>query len=34
MPLEERFVACPGCGSTAVRLVAGAELRLAEMEVE
>lgn len=34
MPLEERFVACPGCGSTAVRLMAGAELRLAEMEVE
>lgn len=34
MSLEERFAACPGCGSIAVDLVAGAELRLAEMEVE
>ena len=34
IPLEERFAACPGCGSLAVQLVAGADLCLAEMEVE
>jgi hydrogenase nickel incorporation protein HypA/HybF len=32
--LEERFAACPVCGNARVRMTAGGELRLAEMEVE
>jgi hydrogenase nickel incorporation protein HypA/HybF len=32
--LEERFAACPACGNRRVRMTAGDELRLAEMEVE
>ena len=32
--LEERFAACPACGNARVRMTAGDELRLAEMEVE
>ena len=34
VPLEERFAACPLCGIAQVRMTAGDELRLAEMEVE
>lgn len=34
VPLMERFAACPSCGSAEVRMTAGGELRLAEMEVE
>jgi hydrogenase nickel incorporation protein HypA/HybF len=34
VPLAERFAACPTCGNPQVRLTAGDELRLAEMEVE
>ena len=34
VPLEERFAACPLCGSAPVRMTAGDELRVAEMEVE
>jgi len=34
VPLAERFAACPTCGNPRVRLTAGDELRLAEMEVE
>ena len=34
VPLAERFAACPLCGMAPVRLTAGDELRLAEMEVE
>ena len=34
VPLEERFAACPLCGNAHVRMTAGDELRLAEMEVE
>ena len=34
VPLDERFAACPLCGNTRVRMTAGDELRLAEMEVE
>jgi hydrogenase nickel incorporation protein HypA/HybF len=34
VPVEERFAACPICGDGPVRLVAGDELRLAELEVE
>lgn len=33
VPLDERFGACPVCGA-GVRITAGAELRVAEMEVE
>ena len=33
VPLEERFGACPTCGG-GVRMIAGDELRVAEMEVE
>jgi hydrogenase nickel incorporation protein HypA/HybF len=34
VPLEERFGACPICGGAGVRMIAGDELRVAEMEVE
>jgi len=34
VPLEERFAACPWCGDARVRMTAGLELRLSEMEVE
>jgi len=34
VPLDERFAACPLCGSTQIRMTAGDELRLAELEVE
>jgi hydrogenase nickel incorporation protein HypA/HybF len=34
VPLVERFAACPACGSAEVRMTAGDELRLAEMEVD
>ena len=34
MALEERFAACPDCGSVPLRMTAGNEVRLAEMEVE
>ncbi len=34
VPLEERFAACPVCGTAPVRMTAGDELRLTEMEVE
>ncbi len=34
VPLEERFAACPLCGNAPVRMTAGDELRVAEMEVE
>jgi hydrogenase nickel incorporation protein HypA/HybF len=33
-PLDERFAACPCCGSTKVRMTAGDEFSLAELEVE
>jgi len=33
VPLEERFATCPVCGAD-VRMTAGDELRVAEMEVE
>jgi hydrogenase nickel incorporation protein HypA/HybF len=32
--LQERFTACPGCGGVPLRIVAGDEMRLAELEVE
>jgi hydrogenase nickel incorporation protein HypA/HybF len=32
--LCERFAACPVCGDTQVRMTAGGELRLSELEVE
>jgi hydrogenase nickel incorporation protein HypA/HybF len=32
--LDERFASCPVCGHAHVRLTAGNELRVAEMEVE
>ena len=32
--LGERFAACPACGNARVRMTAGGELRLAQMEVE
>jgi len=32
--LGERFAACPACGSIRVRMTAGNELSVAEMEVE
>jgi hydrogenase nickel incorporation protein HypA/HybF len=34
VPLEERFASCPLCGNVHVRMTAGDELRVAEMEVE
>jgi hydrogenase nickel incorporation protein HypA/HybF len=34
VPIEERFAACPVCGHAGVRMTAGDELRVAEMEVE
>ena len=34
VPLEERFSPCPLCGNVHVRMTAGDELSLAEMEVE
>jgi hydrogenase nickel incorporation protein HypA/HybF len=34
VPLAERFAACPDCGDGPVRMTAGDELRLAELEVE
>jgi hydrogenase nickel incorporation protein HypA/HybF len=34
VPLAERFAACPLCGNAPVRMTAGDELRVAEMEVE
>ncbi len=34
VPLAQRFAACPVCGDGPVRMVAGDELRLAELEVE
>jgi hydrogenase nickel incorporation protein HypA/HybF len=32
--LEERFAACPSCGDAQVRMTAGGDLRVSEMEVE
>jgi hydrogenase nickel incorporation protein HypA/HybF len=34
VPLDDRFSACPLCGDAHVRVTAGDELRLIEMEVE
>jgi hydrogenase nickel incorporation protein HypA/HybF len=34
VPLDDRFACCPLCGSHQVRMTAGDELRLAELEVE
>ena len=34
VPLCERFAACPVCGDPQVRITAGGELRLSELEVE
>ena len=34
VPMKERFAACPICCGGSVRMVAGDELRLAELEVE
>jgi hydrogenase nickel incorporation protein HypA/HybF len=34
VPLEERFSACPNCGSQSVKMTGGDALRLAELEVE
>ena len=34
VPLEERFAACPLCGNLRVRMTAGDELRVTEMEVD
>jgi hydrogenase nickel incorporation protein HypA/HybF len=34
VPLRERFAPCPECGDTDVRMTAGGELRLSELEVE
>ena len=34
VPLEERFAECPLCGNAPIRMTAGDELRVAEMEVE
>jgi hydrogenase nickel incorporation protein HypA/HybF len=34
VPLDDRFAPCPVCGDVDVRMTAGAELRLAELEVE
>jgi len=32
--LKERFAACPSCGDAQVRMTAGGDLRVSEMEVE
>jgi hydrogenase nickel incorporation protein HypA/HybF len=34
MPMAERFAACPICDSAPLRLTAGCDLRLSELEVE
>jgi hydrogenase nickel incorporation protein HypA/HybF len=34
VPMDERFAACPVCGDGPLRMTAGDELRLAELEVE
>ena len=34
VPMDERFAACPVCGSGPMRVTAGGDLRLAELEVE
>jgi hydrogenase nickel incorporation protein HypA/HybF len=34
MPLAERYDACSACGRSGLRITAGAELRLAELEVQ
>jgi hydrogenase nickel incorporation protein HypA/HybF len=34
VPLEERYAGCPLCGTAEVRLTAGDDLRVAEMEVD
>jgi hydrogenase nickel incorporation protein HypA/HybF len=34
VPLDDRFAPCPLCGAGTVRMIAGDELRLAELEVE
>jgi hydrogenase nickel incorporation protein HypA/HybF len=34
VPIQDRFSECPVCGGTRVRMIAGDELRLAELEVE
>ncbi len=34
VPLEDRFAPCPLCANPHVRITAGRELRLAELEVE
>jgi hydrogenase nickel incorporation protein HypA/HybF len=34
VPMDDRFADCPLCGNASVRLTAGDELRLAELEVE
>jgi hydrogenase nickel incorporation protein HypA/HybF len=34
VPLDAHFAACPLCGNSDVRMTAGAEMRLAELEVE
>ena len=34
VPLAQRFGACPDCGGERVRMIAGDELRLTELEVE
>jgi len=34
VPLAERFAACPSCGSAGVRMTAGGDLHVSEMEVE
>jgi hydrogenase nickel incorporation protein HypA/HybF len=34
VPIADRYELCPGCGQAHVELIAGDELRLAELEVE
>ena len=34
VPINDRFAACPLCGNVDVRIIAGEELHLAELEVE
>lgn len=34
VPISERYALCPACGQSHVRMTAGDELRLAELEVE
>jgi len=34
VPIAERYDLCPQCGQTHVKLIAGDELRLADLEVE